>query len=50
MHLLFDESASDEGGMIKGVIIDFLACRLWLGRLLSSSKFGIILQFILHPN
>lgn len=36
MHLLFDESASDEGRMIKGVIMGFMAFRLWLLSLLSS--------------
>lgn len=36
MHLLFDKSASDDGSMIKGVIMGFLTCRLWLGCLLST--------------
>lgn len=35
MHLLFDGSASDEGNVIKGLMVDFLACGLWLGCLLS---------------
>lgn len=37
IHLLFDESASDDGRMIKGVIMGFLACRLWLGCFLSTA-------------
>lgn len=36
MHLVFDESASDKGSVIKGVFMGFLAYRLWLSCLLST--------------
>lgn len=36
MHLLFDESASYEEGMIRRVIVGSLARRVWLGCLLST--------------
>ena len=35
MHSLFNGSASDEGSMVKGVMVYFLACGLWLACLLS---------------
>lgn len=35
MRLLFDGSGSDGGNVTNRVMVDFLACELWLGCLLS---------------